>query len=845
MTCGYVSRAAARPFAIALMAALLLSTLVNTALAGPPWYVATGGDDLNPGTESSPFATIQRAIEAALPGDEVLVADGVYAGAGNRQIDFLGKAVTVRSQGGVRGNCTIRAEGYDGFLFRAGETSASLLRDLSIVGAATGIGVTQAFPSIVNCAMDSCSTGVDVAGIGAGVLMTDCRVEGGGTGVVFRADAEAGAIETTSIIDNTGHGVLTEGSWTIDAFDALVLTGCVIQGNDGAGVQHLAAAGGITLVDCDVSGNGAWGLYSAATFDRGLHIHGGSVHDNIMGGINTLGSAWDQITGCEVYVNSGPGLLTSIDAIYRVTDCLIRDNTGHGIAFGTGLANKKTARWQTSTVSGCTVTGNGGCGIDYAFGVHNDNTVTGCVVAGNAEAGIRVTAPLEVNSQARIFVLDSTLVGNADGLRIDSEVPVVLERTLIAFNSGAAVHCVTPPNLTLTCSNLFGNAGGDWVGDIAGQTGLSGNLNLEPLLCDRSGGDYHLLDISPCAAEQSACGTIGALDAGCFAKPRFLALADVPQDQGGHLRLSWQASHFDSPDAAQPVTGYGVYRRQELSASKHDGDRVHVAVHMAVHMASATAADKLLGWDYITTVPSRGDGGYQFVAPTLCDTPAAGSDSTGAWSVFMISAMTGNPFVFYDSAPDSGVSSDNLAPAAPAGLRMEADRVLAWQGSLEGDLAHYSVYGSTVDHLDGSSTLLGATNVTTMPVAGHSFPHFLVTATDIHANEGVAAALDGTSGADATVMAPLRLHPCQPNPFNPSTTIRYDLPAAGPVRIAIFDVAGRLLRTLLDGQVRPAGSHAAFWDGRDAAGRVASAGSYVARLDFGSEVRTTRLALVK
>jgi hypothetical protein len=93
-------------------------------------------------------------------------------------------------------------------------------------------------------------------------------------------------------------------------------------------------------------------------------------------------------------------------------------------------------------------------------------------------------------------------------------------------------------------------------------------------------------------------------------------------------------------------------------------------------------------------------------------------------------------------------------------------------------------------------------------------------------------------------LAELRLHPCQPNPFNPRTTIRFDLPAAGNVRLAVYDVAGRLVRVLVAGE-RPAGSHEAVWDGRDASGRSAPSGSYLARLVAGGKVEGVRLSLVR
>ncbi len=90
----------------------------------------------------------------------------------------------------------------------------------------------------------------------------------------------------------------------------------------------------------------------------------------------------------------------------------------------------------------------------------------------------------------------------------------------------------------------------------------------------------------------------------------------------------------------------------------------------------------------------------------------------------------------------------------------------------------------------------------------------------------------------------LRLYPCRPNPFNPRTTIKYDLPVAGAVRLAVFDVAGRLVRTLVEDSM-PQGSHEAVWDGRDSTGREVGSGSYLARLEFGGRVETVRMGLVR
>lgn len=89
-----------------------------------------------------------------------------------------------------------------------------------------------------------------------------------------------------------------------------------------------------------------------------------------------------------------------------------------------------------------------------------------------------------------------------------------------------------------------------------------------------------------------------------------------------------------------------------------------------------------------------------------------------------------------------------------------------------------------------------------------------------------------------------RLSSSYPNPFNPRTTLRFDLPVGGRIHLEVFDVAGRLIRTLLDADL-PAGSHQAVWDGKDERGTGVASGSYFARLSADGRVETVRMGLVR
>ena len=90
----------------------------------------------------------------------------------------------------------------------------------------------------------------------------------------------------------------------------------------------------------------------------------------------------------------------------------------------------------------------------------------------------------------------------------------------------------------------------------------------------------------------------------------------------------------------------------------------------------------------------------------------------------------------------------------------------------------------------------------------------------------------------------LALHKNYPNPFNPITNIKFDLPKAGHVTLNIFDVSGRLVRTLVN-ENRAAASYTVTWDGTDNRGGKAASGAYYYRLQTGDRVITHKMMLVK
>lgn len=104
----------------------------------------------------------------------------------------------------------------------------------------------------------------------------------------------------------------------------------------------------------------------------------------------------------------------------------------------------------------------------------------------------------------------------------------------------------------------------------------------------------------------------------------------------------------------------------------------------------------------------------------------------------------------------------------------------------------------------------------------------------------VLAVDDGHSG----IPAEFALHSAYPNPFNPTTTIRFDLPESVDISIVVYDLMGREIERIVDAYVEP-GYHQVVWDGRDARGREVPTGIYIARLATTEYTKSIKMVLLK
>jgi hypothetical protein len=118
--------------------------------------------------------------------------------------------------------------------------------------------------------------------------------------------------------------------------------------------------------------------------------------------------------------------------------------------------------------------------------------------------------------------------------------------------------------------------------------------------------------------------------------------------------------------------------------------------------------------------------------------------------------------------------------------------------------------------------------------------------TEVQLNEGeietrIAAS---TLAVAAPLPQTLALHPNYPNPFNPRTTINYDLPVADQVHLTVYNLTGQQVRILIDGP-QPAGRHSAVWNGMDDSGSKVGSGVYLFRLETTGSILVRKMLLIK
>jgi len=260
---------------------------------------------------------------------------------------------------------------------------------------------------------------------------------------------------------------------------------------------------------------------------------------------------------------------------------------------------------------------------------------------------------------------------------------------------------------------------------------------------------------------------------------------------------------------------------------------------VVLHNRTGSSADDILGW-YPTDLTPDGDLGVM-----------TGEEMYGDWTLSVTDNASGDQgtlnewcvHFIYDEGPVAVVLQPLTVQALNGGMQ------LGWLVAPEG-LDGFNVYRRT------DETNRVRLNATVLPI-GDGRLSFVDPGTGLTNGETVYYACtlvcDGiempfseevSATYDAGLPTVFALHENYPNPFNPMTNIKFDLPKEGHVRLDIFDVSGRLVRTLVD-ESRAAAVHTVVWDGTDNSGGRVASGAYYYRLQTARHAATHKMMLVK
>ncbi|MBL7152855.1 MAG: right-handed parallel beta-helix repeat-containing protein [Phycisphaerae bacterium] len=455
------------------------------------------------------YLTIQQAIDDSNAGDRVIIAPGRYTGDGNREIDFLGKVITVQSSdpddAGIVAATIIDCNGIrTAFIFQGRERADSVLAGLTITRAADhGVLCDGSSPSIHDCRFVR-NSGGGIAAYTANPVIADCTF-------LENSNLHGGAIHNDSssltIIGCTFIGNVAEGSGGAISGGVNSVIDCTFTANragfDGGAISSVGAA---AIVNCTFTlnfGNTGAALddvtsatISECTFARNVSDYGGALYVRGNASINrctftgNLGHALymtgsPKVTDCAFLENRGSAIFCRGSANSLFERCLFKNNRseGHGgavVVYSSGrlrltdcMLIDNYARYDGSAVY-CE---------DYARAV-----LTNCVLARNGRN--YGSEAVFLKHDCELTATNCTFVAGIPG-----------SSSAIAWFSRTRLNTVRISNSILWGGNgqIYDDAGSIVdvsFSNVEGGYAGEGNISVDPGFA--LGGDFHLTPDSPC-----------------------------------------------------------------------------------------------------------------------------------------------------------------------------------------------------------------------------------------------------------------------------------------------------------------------------------------------------------
>lgn len=524
------------------------SLFAALVLAGSAFFCAAQAANLHvPGQ----YPTIQAAVEAAEPGDVIIVAEGIYDDNTNQSSPTDTTRCVVRMKSGI----TIRGAGVGSTIIDA-------------LGRGRGI----------HCEGVSSGTIEHLTIRGA-----DANNHGAG---IFCYSGSSPILNNLEITDNEDAALLIMNDSSPQVIN------CQIVGN------HSKQGGGISIE----SGSNPY-FYNTVITGNHAPVGGGAfIRNNCSVVFHQCTISGNQLDS----PNASGGGIAIVNADVAMTDSNVENNAGTGSGGGIAVLDFATFTAENTRIAGNSTADNNGSGggiyIEFAFA-----TLTECTIADNTTAGAGAEgAGIHAVFAMQLDMTQCTVAGNtaADPGVVGGGIVTMwsspnISKCIIAFNSGKGLLCLDESYPVVSCTDIFGNPGGD---DLCGTDG-GGNFSLDPLFCNAANGDYGLQGESPCAPGQHPDGSgacdgdrLGSMPVGCT--PGSVEEADRPAAD----RVLWSEPN---PGIGGTAIHFTLSDPAVVRLSIHDVTGREVRALTAGGMASGTHR---VAWD------GRDNGGGQVPA---------------------------------------------------------------------------------------------------------------------------------------------------------------------------------------------------------------------------------------
>ena len=503
--------------------------------------------------------TIQAAIDSASGSDTIHVAPGTYTGAGNRDINFQGKAIYLVADSGA--DATIidcQADSLDphrGFICRNHEDSLTVIKGFTV---RNGVAVLEGFcpwPMGAGMVCDSASPTIE-----------DCRFEDNYAHGIDGSGGGIGLYQTSSpvIVNCTFERNRAQwgGALEADVQSSPTIAYCTFNSNHVQWHPERAqAVGGAMaawdrcqprLIGCTFTANSASGDSSGANpasmiLGGGLTLWLSSADiQNCVFDSNYVayGSNWSAGGAIACAYVSSEAQNDSMPPVI-VKDCDFHGNSASGLPEADAAGGAIWALDAEIDVDSCVFSCNSGGLAGGAIAAYVDqplDVVTSTFFGNESPGGSSVylnSSPLTMSESILAYGVDGEAVmeeagkSGSDLAKREATVrEALLRRAQSAGRTGLVEQLSRPvksspsgaKEVSVSCTDIYGNEGGNWTNALADQLGQNGNIELHPVFCDTSSASLNLaLDsLSPCAPASpfNSCGVlIGALDVGCAGCP--------------------------------------------------------------------------------------------------------------------------------------------------------------------------------------------------------------------------------------------------------------------------------------------------------------------------------------